>query len=210
MIYKLKKPFLPYTILSNRVLQRLNNSDALAIWVYLQSMPPDWVVRREQIMDQFGLGRQRFDKARRQLEEAGLWVVEIERDKGGCISNRLITIMPETPQDGLIHKMDKPTLKENRPHTKETLRTKETTTKEETEFDLFWSAYPRKAGKPAALRAFRRVSSHLDDMLKDLKTRFKQTDKQFIPYPATYLNQRRWEDELETETTNDDDMIGVI
>lgn len=201
---------MPYTILSNRVLQRLNNSDALAIWVYLQSMPPDWVVRREQIMDQFGLGRQRFDKARRQLEEAGLWVVEIERDKGGCISNRLITIMPETPQDGLIHKMDKPTLKENRPHTKETLRTKETTTKKETEFDLFWSAYPRKAGKPAALRAFRRVSSHLDDMLKDLKTRFKQTDKQFIPYPATYLNQRRWEDELETETTVDDDMIGVI
>ncbi len=161
-------------------------------------------------MDQFRLGRQRFDKARRQLEEAGLWVVEIERDEGGCISNRLITIMPETPQDGLIHKMDKPTLKEIRPHTKETLRTKETTNKKETQFDLFWSTYPRKAGKPAALRAFRPVSAHLDDILKDLKVRFKHTDKQFTPYPATYLNQRRWEDELETTSTVDDDMVGVI
>ncbi|MCP4848027.1 MAG: hypothetical protein GY899_08790 [Verrucomicrobiaceae bacterium] len=161
-------------------------------------------------MDQFRLGRQRFDKARRQLEEAGLWVVEIERDEGGCISNRLITIMPETPQDGLIHKMDKPTLKEIRPHTKETLRTKETTNKKETQFDLFWSTYPRKAGKPAALRAFRPVSAHLEDILKDLKVRFKHTDKQFTPYPATYLNQRRWEDELETTSTVDDDMVGVI
>jgi len=161
-------------------------------------------------MGQFNLGRQRFDKARRQLEEAGLWVVEIERDKGGCISNRLITIMPETRQDGLLHNEDKSTLKETRPHTKETLRTKETNNKKETEFNLFWSAYPRKAGKPAALRAFRPVSTHLDDILKDLKVRFKHTDKQFIPYPATYLNQRRWEDPLETTSTVDDDMVGVI
>ena len=137
-------------------------------------------------------------------------MVEIERDKGGCISNRLITIMPETRQDGLLHNEDKSTLKVNRPHTKETLRTKETNNKKETEFNLFWSAYPRKAGKPAALRAFRPVSTHLDDILKDLKVRFKQTDKQFIPYPATYLNQRRWEDPLETTSTVDDDMVGVI
>lgn len=160
-------------------------------------------------MDQFLIGRKRFDKARRQLEEAGLWVVEIERDEGGCISNRLITIMPESPQDGFNHKMDKSTMRIKRPHTKETFDTKKTINKKETEFNLFWSAYPRTAGKPAALKAFRRVSTHLDDILKDLKVRFKHTEKHFIPYPATYLNQRRWEDPLETSTV-DDDMVGVI
>jgi len=64
-------------------------------------------------------------------------------------------------------------------------------------FEVFWTHYPRRVGKPAALRAFRSVNGAeaLADILKDLETRFQETEKKFIPYPATYLNQRRWEDE---------------
>ena len=81
----------------------------------------------------------------------------------------------------------------------------ETETETETEtdgFDLFWSTYPNKKAKPAAARAFKsaKINGHLSDVLADIESRidspdWKKNDGQFIPHPATYLNQRRWEDQ---------------
>lgn len=68
-------------------------------------------------------------------------------------------------------------------------------------FAEFWSAYPRKTAKPAALRAFRaqRINGKLPDILADVDRRkhapeWAKDGGQFIPHPATYLTQRRWED----------------
>lgn len=70
-------------------------------------------------------------------------------------------------------------------------------------FALFWSAYPKKTAKPAAERAFKasKAHEHLADILKDLERRKSSDDwlkenGKFVPNPATYLNQRRWEDEV--------------
>lgn len=68
-------------------------------------------------------------------------------------------------------------------------------------FEAFWFAYPRKVGKGAAERAWRKVPpDHLDRILAAVATQ-SQSDQwrkdggQFIPHPSTWLNQRRWEDE---------------
>ena len=61
-------------------------------------------------------------------------------------------------------------------------------------FDLFWKAYPKRVGKGAAEKAWAKCAEHHDAILADLSRR-KWGDPQFIPYPTTYLNQRRWEDE---------------
>lgn len=67
-------------------------------------------------------------------------------------------------------------------------------------FDRFWAAYPRKVGKGAAERSFERIrpdSALLDGMLRAIETQ-RQSDtwqRGYIPNPATWLNQRRWEDE---------------
>lgn len=68
-------------------------------------------------------------------------------------------------------------------------------------FDLFWQAYPKKVGKPAALKAFKsaKINGALPDVLKDISAKslsesWMKQGGQFIPNPATYLNQRRWED----------------
>ena len=69
-------------------------------------------------------------------------------------------------------------------------------------FSLFWSAYPKKVAKVAAQRAFKKIKATEDDkILKDIAKRKLNgwTDPQYIPNPTTYLNQRRWEDEV-TET----------
>ena len=67
-------------------------------------------------------------------------------------------------------------------------------------FDRFWSAYPKKQAKPNALKAWRSAKPDLDTVLASLE-RFKASEDwrkdggRYIPMPATWLNQRRWEDE---------------
>lgn len=68
-----------------------------------------------------------------------------------------------------------------------------------TEFDQFWSAYPRKAGKPVARKAFDKAitKTTLAAMLTALKWQ-RQTEQWLegiIPHPTTWLNQERWHDE---------------
>lgn len=70
-------------------------------------------------------------------------------------------------------------------------------------FNNFWNSYPRKVARVAARKAFKKLkvdSKILDKMLSSLENQ-KQSkqwqDKQFIPHPATWLNQRRWEDETD-------------
>jgi hypothetical protein len=60
-------------------------------------------------------------------------------------------------------------------------------------------AYPRKVAKGAAVKAWP-GDEHLPAILAALAWQAKNwTDPKFIPHPATYLNQRRWEDERQTK-----------
>ena len=76
-------------------------------------------------------------------------------------------------------------------------------------FDRFWGAYPRKVSKADARKAFAKLNPDtelVEDMLRalDWQKRLPEWTKdggQFIPYPATWLNARRWEDEPEGSAT---------
>jgi hypothetical protein len=71
-------------------------------------------------------------------------------------------------------------------------------------FDEFWKAYPRKVGKDAARKAFSKrkpTRELLDLMLVAVTEQSKSFDwrkdaGRFIPHPATWLNQGRWQDEI--------------
>lgn len=69
-------------------------------------------------------------------------------------------------------------------------------------FEEFWQAYPRKVGKDAAAKAFakRKVNAALlAQMLQALERQRPNLDRRengrFIPHPATWLNEGRWQDE---------------
>lgn len=73
-------------------------------------------------------------------------------------------------------------------------------------FDQFWAAYPKKVGKEAARRAFLKVKAPVDTLTAAIlaqkrSTQWTKDNGRFIPNPATWLNQGRWEDVLETQTT---------
>lgn len=70
-------------------------------------------------------------------------------------------------------------------------------------FEDFWKAYPKKRAKPIAERAWRKIrpNQELAEEILGSIEKFKRSKDwlkdggEFIPYPATFLNQRRWEDE---------------
>lgn len=71
----------------------------------------------------------------------------------------------------------------------------------------FWSKYPKKTGKGEAEKAWIKNRPPLDVVLAAIdaqkKTRQWTTDEgKYIPYPATWLNQKRWEDDPEIKTEN--------
>ena len=76
-------------------------------------------------------------------------------------------------------------------------------------FDTFWAAYPRHDARLDAEKAFKKLNPDDELMGKILKAieAWKQTDQwkenggQFIPYPATWLNKHRWEDEIPASRT---------
>lgn len=73
------------------------------------------------------------------------------------------------------------------------------------EFDTFWAAYPRKVGKKTAMKSFLKVDVPLETILTALEqhkksAQWSKDNGQFIPHPATWLNNARWEDELEIDT----------
>jgi hypothetical protein len=72
---------------------------------------------------------------------------------------------------------------------------------DDSDFTAFWSAYPRKVAKPAALKAWRSAKHRppLADLLAALD-RHKRSEQwqaaRFIPHPATWINGQRWDDQL--------------
>lgn len=69
-------------------------------------------------------------------------------------------------------------------------------------FKGFWAMYPRKAAKQLAIAAWDALqlsTKDINHMAKALQRQVKSEEWQepkYIPHPATYLRQRRWEDEL--------------
>lgn len=77
------------------------------------------------------------------------------------------------------------------------------------EFDAFWAAYPKKAAKKDAEKAWRQtltVRPNLPDLLRALETA-KQTDAwrkergSYVPYAASWLRGERWMDQRAPEAT---------
>ena len=75
---------------------------------------------------------------------------------------------------------------------------KESKEKDNGEFLKFWDLYGKKEKRADAKKRFEKLKpEEVQEIFKTLPA-FLQAHKelQFRPYPITYLNQRRWEDEL--------------
>lgn len=72
-------------------------------------------------------------------------------------------------------------------------------------FDSFWETYPKKKAKPRDIKAWLKVNPDAD--LQAVILRAVETEKgtrdwlkeggKYVPHPASWLNDQRWEDEVE-------------
>jgi len=68
------------------------------------------------------------------------------------------------------------------------------------EFDLFWKAYPRHVGKQKAKQEWAKAKLTFAEVEKQIAAWARSEDwtkdgGKFCPHPATWLHQRRWEDD---------------
>ena len=71
-------------------------------------------------------------------------------------------------------------------------------------FNDFWNIYPKKIGKEKAFTAWKthNCDSIVAIIIKSVKAhisskQWKKDEGEFIPHPTTFINQHRWDDEVE-------------
>lgn len=140
---------------------------------------------------------------------------EIDRDIANYntkVSNGNLGGRPAKEKPGETeNNLTKPNETEAKPKETKPLKTKEKdidiqTTKPPLSplFADFWKAYPKHQDRQGALKAFEKLKPDqelLDQMIKSINA-WKQSEQwtkdggQYIPMPTTWLNRRRWEDDL--------------
>ena len=75
--------------------------------------------------------------------------------------------------------------------------------KKEDQFEIFWKSYPKRKNKGQAEKSFKKVAPD-EQLMERILTSIERAKKseqwlkengQFIPYPATWLSAKGWEDE---------------
>lgn len=203
-----------YTVVPNSLLRdkRLSIRD-IGLLVYMLSLPDGWqfsVAGLSDILPQDG--KDAVAKSLTAIEAAGYLSRERTRETGGKLGHVVWTVsdmpspQPDLPDtvspDTVLPYLEKPS---QRKYINKKVNNKENnyTTRGENDFDLFWSAYPKKVGKQAAKKAFSRVKIPVETLLTAVEwqkcsAQWSKDNGQYIPNPATWLNQGRWEDELNT------------
>ena len=85
----------------------------------------------------------------------------------------------------------------------------------EDDFDTFWRAYPRKVNKQGAAKAFEKVDVSVDILVRSVENhkrsaQWLKNNGEYIPHPTTWLNQRRWEEELAPDNSVPKGAKGVV
>lgn len=70
-------------------------------------------------------------------------------------------------------------------------------------FEKWWSIYPRKISKGRAWKTWKqdKLDKRVDELIEKLQQQvaiqYSKTEARFIPHPSTYLNDKRYDDEVE-------------
>lgn len=195
----------PFAIIPNEAIRSPHlTQGGFRLLAYLMSHQDGYDITYDQIERETGLGRYAINQAATNLVNQG-WL-EVSRPKlsNGQYGAKSWTILNPTTVGNST--MESPHLGKSTDIKKNTL--KEEQVKEEIyaqnefehDFDEFWNTYPRKVGKGAAKKAFRRavkdanVATVLAGVVRLANDPYLPP-KQFIPHPATWLNKQGWEDE---------------
>lgn len=204
-----RKDKIPFTQVANDVLNDSKlSAKAKGIYAYLYSKPEGWNFAIDRIKDDFSDGRLAINTGLRELEKEGYLLRQ--KEKTGRVVYLLKSQMTKIDIRGIKPDDENRNLRKPQSAEIDTISNKDikvikNINNKNISFDQFWTEYPRKTAKAVAQRAWLKIKPNeklLNEILEGLR-KYKNTDQwkdpRYIPHPATFLNQRRWEDEITEE-----------
>ena len=193
---------------------------AKAIYCYLATFGNGSYPSRSLITDELDINKDTYTKQLAQLKNLGYVRVEQVRTSGGVFKHNVYfieqvpcpispdTVPPDTVPPDTVKPDTNSTSLNSTSLNSTSNNTPLTPQGVETGFEIFWAAYPKKTSKPAATKAWAKLKPNEETvrtMLAAIEAAKQTADWQkdggkYVPYPATWLNNRRWEDARETKT----------
>ena len=168
---------------------------AIGLLGQIMTHSPGWNMSINSLASRNNVGRDQIRTAILELEKCGYLTRQQSREDG-----RFSETIWRTSDPSEIPLSDNPT--SVNPTTKNTIPKEDQIKNNErkfsdSEFDTFWSYYPKKVDKGAAIRAFRKaVKDEAVAVIIEGAQRYADDpnlpDKQFIKNPATWLNAEAW------------------
>lgn len=81
-----------FTTFPNNVLQKFKHCEALGVWTYLASLPPNWEFYKHQIKEHFGMGREKLSKILHILIKHNLIHINQVRAQNGLFSHAILDV----------------------------------------------------------------------------------------------------------------------
>ena len=189
---------------------------AKAVYIFLRSHRNGWDITTERTAEALGLSKGTVVSALSDLQQFGYVLRQKVRSDDGTFAGWEYEVLsyPVTVDQKTDHGKNPTSVKTDHgkiePHKKtnsfkKTKGEKKNTTPNEfgADFAEFWEHYPRKIGKATAEEKYTKARGEAsrDDLLVSVKNFASEceragTEKRYIPYPGTWLNQERWRDYL--------------
>jgi hypothetical protein len=181
---------------------------ARGLLVELMSHRLGWEITIESLIRDGIEGRDSIRSAIQELEDAGYLHRERERNSDGTLAGTDYVIVDpwsaDEPTSDNPTQANPPTKKTitTEDHHQELSRVADHSSAIDAEFAAIWEAWPRKVGKDSAHKRWSAMSPRLRTEVTSILVEhanvyrtYPAQEKQFIPHLATWLNQKRWEDE---------------
>lgn len=186
---------------------------ARGLFLLMQSLPEDWNYTISGLAQLANTGKDQIRSGLKELLEVGYLVKEQSHDGAGKFAGNIFILQENAPPLSGNPTTGNPTTEkpstENPTQQNNNIHIPPISPKGDVDldmlFDRFWTAYPKKKAKAAAKKAWDKLkpSMELCRTMSAALDKAKHSDEwtkdggRYVPYPATWLNGRRWEDETE-------------
>lgn len=198
-----------FTPISNEILQsKILTPEEKSILVHLLSLPEDWVVYKGLIWKDMNIGRDRFNKNWKGLVEKGYIIsIKLIDTNTNLITGYNHIVYEEPVLSEVRDNQESDLLKFSKPEIQSTNKviTIQTNNKQNNNIEVFeeiWDLYDKKENRKQCMSAFKKIKSFEYDKIKEHIPKFIKyhSEKKFRPLLSTYLNNERWNDEIESKT----------
>jgi hypothetical protein len=171
---------------------------AIGLLAQIMTHSPGWNMSINSLASRNNVGKDQIRTAIAELEECGYLTRQQSREDGRFAETVWRTSDPSDLPSSENPTSENPTTKNTNPKEQQ-IKNNERTHGESQDFyfEEFWSHYPKKVDKGAAVRAFRKAAKSQDLFLViEGAKRYAEDpnlpEKQFIKNPATWLNAEAW------------------